>query len=36
MRVFNIKGITFGEGRPVICIPVVKNKKIIDTNMFFC
>ncbi len=27
MRVFNIKGITFGEGRPVICIPVVKNKK---------
>ena len=27
MRVFNIKGITFGEGRPVICIPVVKKEK---------
>lgn len=27
MRIFNIKGITFGEGRPVICIPVVKKEK---------
>lgn len=28
MRVFTIKGITFGEGRPVICIPVVKKEKV--------
>ncbi|MBQ8662857.1 MAG: type I 3-dehydroquinate dehydratase [Eubacterium sp.] len=27
MRIFNIKGITFGEGRPVICIPVIKKEK---------
>ena len=27
MRVFTIKGITFGQGRPVICIPVVKKEK---------
>lgn len=27
MRTFNIKGITFGEGRPVICIPVMKKEK---------
>lgn len=27
MNVFNIKGITFGQGKPVICIPVVKKEK---------
>lgn len=27
MKRFNIKGITFGEGRPVVCVPVVKKEK---------
>ena len=24
---FQVKGITIGEGRPVICVPVVEQKK---------
>ena len=25
--IFEIKGITFGSGRPVICVPVMEKKK---------